>query len=101
MTGANASWHTSTFYINSVSVLNPQQQAGDLIYWHSHQTFNRVKDRKTNNDILSSHVFQFRQLRVWKNPENVSCGTEIRAGTGSTKFPLIVEEQRERGTSEI
>lgn len=88
--------------MNMVSVLNPWAAGwvGDLIYWHSHQTLNCIKDRKSNNDILSSRVFSFRPQCV-TDTENVSCGMEIRAGTGSANLTLIVKEQREGEALEI
>lgn len=66
---------------------------GDLIYWHSHQTLNRIKDWKSNNCILSSRSL----LDVCvTDTGNVSCGMEMRVGTVSANLPLIFKEQWER-----
>lgn len=47
-------------------------------------------------------VFPLRHLCVCvADAENVSCGIEIRAGTGSALFPFIVKEQWEREALEI
>lgn len=64
---------------------------GDLIYWHSHQTMNCIKDQKRNNDILSRHVVQFflsfRHLCVWDR------GRECVLWDGNKsrffKFPIL------------
>lgn len=46
--------------MNKVSLLNPRAAGwvGDLIYEHSHQTSDCIKDQESNNDILPSHDLQ-------------------------------------------